>query len=178
MLKRSKLTSYLGMISLGLVIIPWILMNILGLDYGDITYIILLPGIFCGLIIFPTIVCSYFELQVPKQNFRSYLPLERQSIGRVLSLIYGITFLFFGILLPSVLLLTSEWTILTISVLNYFPWITSGILGIVGAIVYRDTSRDLSSDENLKRRKIGFSVVMICTILLVTSRVFLNTRAP
>jgi len=153
-------------------------MNILGLDYGDITYIILLPGIFCGLFIFPTIVCSYFELQVPKQNFRSYLPLERQSIGRVLSLIYGITFLFFGILLPSVLLLTSEWTILTISVLNYFPWITSGILGIVGAIVYRDTSRDLSSDENLKRRKIGFSVVMICSILLVTSILFLNTSAP
>ena len=176
MLKRSRITSYLGIVSLGLVIIPMVLQYFLEPDILDT--IILLPGMLFGLFIFPTIVCSYFELKVAKHNLGYLSPPERQSVARILSLIYGISFLFFGTVMLSALLITSEFIFLINIGPFIFSWIIGGILGIVGAIVYRDTPRNLSSDENLKRRKIGFSTVMICITLLVTMFFILNTGAP
>jgi Ras-related protein Rab-2A len=166
------------MVSLGLMIISWIPLNILESDDSDSMIAILLPSLLVGLFLFPSIMCSYFELQVPKHNMTFHIHPERQSIGRVFSLIYGICFLFLGILLLSVFSIFSELTDLSKWGLTYFSWIISGILGIVGFIVYRDTSRNLSSEESIKRRKIGFSVAMVCSIILVTMILFLNTSAP
>lgn len=165
------------MISLGLWIIPISLFYFLESGYSDNSYVILLPGIFIILFNFPSIICSYFELQVTKNKWGSYSSPERQSIGRILSLLYGITSLLFGILMTSISFITTESTILFKSRFLYYSWIISGILGIVGAIVYRDTSRNLSSDESLKRRKIGFITIMICSFLIVTSLLLLNTNA-
>ena len=176
MVKRSRITSYLGIISLGLAIIPGVLVYFLEPDYSE--PIILLPGIFISFLIFPSIVCSYFELQTSKRNWRAYPFHERESVGRGLSLFYGLGSLILGIVMPFVSLVTSELIILIKLGLIYISWIISGILGIVGAIVYRDAPQNLSSDEKLKRRKIGFSTVMICSILIVTTILFLNTSAP
>jgi len=172
MVKRSRITSYLGIISIGLVIIPGILLYFLEPDYSDI---IVLPGIFLGFVTFPSIVCSYFDLKVKKQRRSFYSPPERQSMGRILSLCYGVAFLFLGIVMSVALIITSELTIITKFGLLYVPWIIIGILGIVGAIIYRDTPRNLSPDEIFKRRKIGFITVMMCIIILLTMMLLLNT---
>ena len=166
------------MISLGLVIFPGILLYILELDLSDSRFIFLAPGMLFGSLIFSSIVCSYFELQLPKRNWSSYLPLEKESIGRGLSIFYGIVFLFMGIFGPSMLLVSSEVGLLSKLGFLYIGWIASGIFGIVGGIVYRDTPMNHSLGEELKRRKIGFSVVMICIIILTTAILFLNTSAP
>ncbi|MFX1428325.1 MAG: GTP-binding protein [Promethearchaeota archaeon] len=177
-MKRSRITSYLAMISLGLVFILLPLLYFLEPDSIDFSLGFILPGLLAGFLIFPSIVCSYFELQVSKHNLRFYSPPERQSIGRVLSLIYGISFLILGIVMVSVLSVISELEYLIIVELSYCSWIIIGILGIVGAILYRDTSGTLSSDEIIKRRKIGFSVVMIYCILFVTMILIFNANVP
>lgn len=165
MVKRSRITSLLGIISCGMVIIPGILSYSLIPDYS---YIILLPGIFIGFLIFPSILCSYFDLKVKKRREGYSSPPERQAMGRVLSLCYGVSFLLLGIILSIPSILTFE-SILTKLGFLFFSWIIIGILGIVGAIIYRDTPRNQSPDDRLKMRKIGAITLMLSCILLVTT---------
>ena len=164
------------MISLGLAVIPGVLLYFLEPEYRE--PIILLPGLLFGSLIFASIVCSYFELQTTKHSWGSYSIHKRDSVGKGLSLFYGLVFLFLGILLPSIAIFTSEPTFLFDFGVIYISWIISGILGIAGAIVYRDSPQNLSLDGKIRRRKIGITMIMICGIILVTSILFINTSAP
>ena len=171
MMKRSRITSYLGIISLGLMIFTGTITYSLVPNYS---YLALLPGVFIGLLVFPSIVCSYFDLKVKKQKWVFNSLPERESMGRVLSLCYGVSFLFFGTMM---LIIPFESTILTKFGLLFYSWIFIGILGIVGFIIYRNTPRTLSSDEKLKMRKIGIITIMVSSILLVTTVLLFNNTA-
>ncbi|MFX1235213.1 MAG: GTP-binding protein [Promethearchaeota archaeon] len=173
-MKRSRVTSYLGIISLGLAIIPGILVYFSKPDYNET--IILVPGLLFSSLIVSSIVGSYFELQLRKRRWGPYSNFERESVGRVFSLSYGITFLLLGILL-SVVTIIFEISFLFDFVLLYISWIISGILGIVGAIMYRDSPQNISSVEVIKRRKIGFTVIMICSFIIVSSILLINTSS-
>lgn len=166
-LKRSRITSYLGIISLGFALIPAMLIYFLKQDYSELFGYLGL-GLFFGSFIFASIIFSYFELKAP---------LVPKSVGRVLSLVYGLLFLVLGIVYFSMISYVSDSTSLFESWIVYISYIISGILGIIGAIIYRDSPQNLSLDEQIRRCKIGISAIMISSILLVTSILFLNTSA-
>ncbi|MFW9879212.1 MAG: DNRLRE domain-containing protein, partial [Candidatus Thorarchaeota archaeon] len=174
-MKRSRITSYLGMISLGLAIIPGIVVYFL--EPYNCEAIILAPGLIFGSLIFVSIVCSYFELQTPKRRLRFYTILERDSVSKGLNLCYGLIFLFIGIFSLSMAIFYSEETLLLDFRVIYISWIISGVLGIAGGIIYRDSPQNISLDAKIRRRKIGIIMIMICGIILVTSLLFINTSA-
>lgn len=177
-MKRSRITSYLGIISLGLGIIQGILMYFLDLDSNYINSIFLIPIFLVGVIVFPSIVCSYFELQVKKHTWDFSLNREPKPAGRALSLIYGIAFLLIGLLINIMSFIISK-SIKSIEIgLSFILWIVIGILGITGAIIYRDTPKIFSTEEKLKRRKIGFTTVMICITILATTILILDINQP
>ena len=175
-LRRSKVTSFLGMVSLGLALIPEILLYSFVPEYSEL--IILGPSVLlCGLLVVPSVVSSYFELKTSKYNYANYyFTPKRDSVGRGLSLIYGLLFLCMGIIMPSIgFFYDSDSTFLIDFGFIYIGYLIGGILGIIGALIYKDSPIEETSNARFRKTKIGIIMIMLCSIMIVSSILFINT---
>lgn len=136
-MKRSRLTSLLGIISLGLITGSYFIL--LTID-SPAAYVLIVFGIissaFC---IIPAIIGAYFEFHTPENNRR----MPNEPIGRLFSIFYVI----FN------LMMSTFASGITVQYYQYHPispilwviveifWITSGVLGIVAAVMYKDDKK-------------------------------------
>ena len=136
-MKRSRLTSLLGIISLGLITSSYFIL--LTID-SPAAYVLIVFGIISSaFFIIPAIIGAYFEFHTPEKNRR----MPNEPIGRIFSIYYVI----FN------LIMSSFASGLTVQYYQSYPispilwviveifWITSGVLGIVAAVMYKDDKK-------------------------------------
>jgi len=136
-MKRSRLTSLLGITSLGLVTSSYFIL--LTID-SPFAYILIVFGVISSaFFVMPAIIGAYFEFHTPEKNIR----MSNEPIGRIFSIFYVI----FN------LISSSFASGLTVQYYQYYPispilwviveifWITSGVLGIVAAVMYKDDKK-------------------------------------
>ncbi len=136
-MKRSRLTSLLGIISLGLITGSYLIL--LRID-SPAAYVLIVFGIISSALFkIPAIIGAYFEFHTPESSRR----MSDEPIGRIFSILYvifnlmmstfasGITVQYYQSYPISPIL----WVIVEIF------WITSGVLGIVAAVMYKDDKK-------------------------------------
>lgn len=135
-MKRSRITSLLGLISLGLIACSYFLsIN------SDINFVILIMGgMFSVVLIIPTILCAYFEVHSPPKGGI----LRDEPIGRWLSIYYGMFFSIISIFMGWLLFSSPLSTTISLipGIIIQILWISTGVLGIVAVIVYRDDKKN------------------------------------
>ena len=161
------------MISLGLAILPSIITYSPEIDYKSMIYEHVLIEILAIVLILPSIIGSFFELNTTKYRPGFSGRIVRKPFGKITSMIYGFFFLILGLI---VLLCFSILRLFYMSKWNVyiFTWIICGILGITGALVYRENSRTFSLKEIVKRRKIGFMIGIFYITILLSTFLFYN----
>ena len=145
-MKRSRVTSLLGVVNLGLAIISWFLSANFTIGLRCIDFTIFLSV----MLIILAIICAYFEIHSSSieriEDINLYNKGYRrnctptQPMGRVLSIFYGVVFLAIS---PAIgaLMLIFPITSLTIGILIEIIWISIAVIGFVAAIVYRDDKK-------------------------------------